>query len=262
MTPLADEMQTTASHGLPPMSARVQLVVLPWWHWFFICLDILAVWLCVYFGHRSNILRDTDDRLPKDTPNGARLPYSLARFQLAFWFLLIVSAFGGIWMITGDLDILNSSVLGLLGISTATTVSASLIDANKGTQRREKQAQIAAAQAVVDTQPASLPANPLNPNLLAGQTTAQANLSQRCQELDAIYTACQPSEGFWTDILSDSEGVNIHRFQALAWTLVLGLIFVLTVYKSLAMPDLSPTLLALMGISAGTYTLLKIPEKS
>ena len=46
----------------------------------------------------------------------------------------------------------------------------------------------------------------------------------------------------------------------LAWTVVLGIIFAGNVYRDLAMPDFSTTLLALMGISAGTYLGLKIPE--
>jgi hypothetical protein len=37
------------------------------------------------------------------------------------------------------------------------------------------------------------------------------------------------------------------------WSVVLGLIFIWNVYLVLAMPQFSETLLALMGISAGTY---------
>jgi hypothetical protein len=65
---------------------------------------------------------------------------------------------------------------------------------------------------------------------------------------------------WWLDILSDENGVNFHRFQAVVWNIVLGIIFVVQVYKVLAMPNFDGTLLALMGISAGTYLGLKIPE--
>ena len=37
------------------------------------------------------------------------------------------------------------------------------------------------------------------------------------------------------------------------WTLVLGVIFVASVYNDLSMPEFSATLLGLMGISSGTY---------
>jgi len=71
----------------------------------------------------------------------------------------------------------------------------------------------------------------------------------------------QPSRGFLKDILNGPEGVSLHRFQMLIWTVVLGIMFIVSVYQSLAMPEFSATLLGLMGISAGTYLGFKIPEK-
>jgi uncharacterized membrane protein YeiH len=70
------------------------------------------------------------------------------------------------------------------------------------------------------------------------------------------------SEGFLRDILSDSAGVSLHRFQMFVWTLVLGVIFIASVYKNLEMPEFSATLLGLMGISSGTYLGFKVPEKT
>jgi len=61
--------------------------------------------------------------------------------------------------------------------------------------------------------------------------------------------------------ISDAEGISLHRFQMAIWTVVLGIIFVAAVYNNLAMPELSSTLLALMGISGGTYIGFKFPEK-
>ena len=69
------------------------------------------------------------------------------------------------------------------------------------------------------------------------------------------------SSGFWSDILTDANGISFHRFQMFAWTMVLGFIFVVGVYERLAMPEFNTTLLALMGISAGTYLGFKIPER-
>jgi hypothetical protein len=70
----------------------------------------------------------------------------------------------------------------------------------------------------------------------------------------------QPSRGFLRDVLSDGAGVSLHRFQIFVWTIVLGVIFCVEVFKDLAMPDFNATLLALMGISAGTYLGFKFPE--
>jgi len=70
------------------------------------------------------------------------------------------------------------------------------------------------------------------------------------------------SEGFFRDVLSDTTGVSLHRFQMFIWTLVLGVIFMASVYKDLEMPQFSATLLGLMGISSGTYLGFKVPEKA
>ncbi len=69
------------------------------------------------------------------------------------------------------------------------------------------------------------------------------------------------SSGFWNDLLEGPSGLAFHRFQMVVWTLLLGLIFVLAVYRSLAMPEFSATLLGLLGISSGTYLGFKFPER-
>jgi hypothetical protein len=85
--------------------------------------------------------------------------------------------------------------------------------------------------------------------------------------IDKNKTAPQPdepggtSEGFLNDVMSDPTGVSLHRFQMFVWTLVLGVIFIGSVYKNLEMPEFSATLLGLMGISSGTYLGFKVPEK-
>ena len=68
------------------------------------------------------------------------------------------------------------------------------------------------------------------------------------------------SKGFFIDILSDDDGVSIHRFQMVVWTVFIGIYFIYSVFNSLDIPQISKELLALMGISSGTYLGLKIPE--
>jgi hypothetical protein len=67
--------------------------------------------------------------------------------------------------------------------------------------------------------------------------------------------------GSWLrDILTDNSGtVGLHRFQIVAWTVVLGCIFIVSVARDLSMPEFNTTLLTLMGISAGTYLGFKLP---
>jgi hypothetical protein len=63
------------------------------------------------------------------------------------------------------------------------------------------------------------------------------------------------------DVLTDGEtGISFHRFQMFVWTLILGVLFIHAVWYRLSMPEFDPTLLALLGISSGTYLGFKIPE--
>jgi hypothetical protein len=62
--------------------------------------------------------------------------------------------------------------------------------------------------------------------------------------------------------LNDEAGMSIHRLQMVVWTLVLAFVFVSEVFQELRMPDLDVSLLALMGVSAGTYLGFKVPERN
>src|SRR6185369_34142 len=91
----------------------------------------------------------------------------------------------------------------------------------------------------------------------------QAKLAEADRNIaDAEGRLSKPvSESFWRDILTDANGITLHRFQIVIWTVVLGTLFVYGVYRDLTMPEFSGTLLALMGISSGTYLGFKIPER-
>ena len=69
------------------------------------------------------------------------------------------------------------------------------------------------------------------------------------------------SKGFFKDILSDSNGISFHRFQVFAWTIVMVAVFIRQVTAYMIMPEFSPALLTLMGISSGTYLGFKVSEK-
>ena len=65
---------------------------------------------------------------------------------------------------------------------------------------------------------------------------------------------------FFEDLLTDAYGVTLHRFQMLAITVILGVMFVIHVATTLTMPEFDGSLLTLMGIAGGTYVGFKIPE--
>ncbi|HSL02253.1 MAG TPA: hypothetical protein VK901_01770 [Nitrospiraceae bacterium] len=69
------------------------------------------------------------------------------------------------------------------------------------------------------------------------------------------------SAGFWQDICDDGNGMSFHRVQVVIWTVVLGTVFIRSVANGMSLPEFSETLLALLGMSNGTYLGFKIPEK-
>ncbi|GAB3848346.1 hypothetical protein GCM10028822_11090 [Hymenobacter terrigena] len=69
-----------------------------------------------------------------------------------------------------------------------------------------------------------------------------------------------PSRGWWLDMLTDDQGVSIHRLQQVAFTLLLGYLFVRTVYKTVALPEWNENEILLLGISSATYLGLKSQE--
>jgi hypothetical protein len=213
--------------------------------WWALAVVLLAVAL-FYLGKKSNLLRDDGP-----DPLGARKPFSLARTQMAFWLFVSVAAYLFILLVTGDTNTITESVLELIGISAATGFGAIVVDqAKTATTVTARDS----AQKVADTLNAKGIAN-LAPEEQAARNQAIATVNRLNPTLNPT-----ASSGFWWDIVSDGSGVSLHRFQIIVWTLVVGVVFARNVTHSLAMPDLSPTLLGLMGISGGTYVGFKIPE--
>lgn len=239
------------------------------WAWYAYAWVVLLAVLTGYFfwlAARRDLLRDG----PK--PN----PYSLGRCQMAWWFLLILYGYVMIWLISGDQDTITESLLVLMGISAGTGLGSILINSATGdaainqaaSDRLALQAAQQLAQQAVATAQAAVTATPTDPVTQKQLADAQASLAVVTGKLNAVNAlllglAIPPqTRGFVRDILSDSQGnAALHRFQIVAWTIVLGIVFMVSVTTELTMPAFSPTLLTLMGISAGTYLGFKFPEK-
>jgi hypothetical protein len=230
---------------------------------------ILLLWLV----RKTNIIREPG---PPPGP-GKRRPYNLGRAQMAFWFFLIYASYITIWLITSALDTITASLLALMGISAGTALGEALIDNSKDTSTTnqfqdltaekyaleqsiaETQAQLSAFDATSTSAVDQSNRDALNRQLLDARTRI-GQIDQQLRTLNSQQPAIA-SSGFLRDILSDSSGYSFHRFQIFAWTLVLGIIFVSSVYNNLTMPEFSTTLLGLMGLSAGTYIGFKFPEQ-
>lgn len=151
-------------------------------------------------------------------------------------------------------------------------------------QFRETESQLAALKtpaaapaADPNAAPAAAPPPPALPpdteqiqTLTQNRQTLKGQIAEKKEQIAAlkgqiadVYHSLQHpvSEGFLRDILTDNNGISFHRFQILVWTLVLVAIFCTQVYDDLLMPEFSTTLLALMGISSGTYLGFKVPEQ-
>jgi hypothetical protein len=231
---------------------------------------ILLLWLVTH----TNIIREPG---PPPTP-GKRRPYNLGRAQMAFWFFLIYASYVSIWLVTGALDTITTSLLALMGISAGTALGEAMIDNGKDTAKTNQVNDLSAEKealekSISETQPQLEAANEAASTALTDQsnrdalnrqlTDARTRLGQVEQQLRTLSAqqSATVSSGFLRDILSDSSGYSFHRFQIFAWTIVLGIIFISSVYNSLSMPEFSPTLLGLMGLSAGTYIGFKFPEQ-
>jgi hypothetical protein len=231
---------------------------------------VLLVWL----ARTTNIIRE-----PGPKPIGGKLrPYNLGRTQMAFWFFLVYASYVVIWLITDALDTITPSLLGLMGISAGTALGEALIDSGKNSATAGKLQELAAEKEALEQ---SIPE--LQSQISGVQTKAtltledlsnretlskqlqeyRTRLAQITQQIKSLTPPASAgiSGGFLRDILSEGSGYSFHRFQIFAWMLVLGVIFISSVYNQLTMPEFSTTLLGLMGISSGTYIGFKFPEQ-
>lgn len=230
---------------------------------------VLLLWL----AGKTNIIREPG---PPPTP-GKRRPYNLGRSQMAFWFFLIYASYVAIWLITDALDTITPSLLALMGISAGTALGEAMIDSGKDTAKTNQMQDLLAEKQAVEQGISQSQLDLDATNVAAVTVTDQANRDVLSQQLVNSRTrlgqieqqirtlnmqqSATVSSGFLRDVLSDSSGYSFHRFQIFAWTIVLGIIFASSVYNNLTMPEFSPTLLGLMGLSAGTYIGFKFPEQ-
>jgi len=248
--PDKQQFASTAGKSQPVIYLRLYY---GWWLLISIVGLVLAVFWFYWLAKRGHLIHDSD---PPQPPVGTMKPYSLALTQAAWWFFFVIGSFVFIYMITGDYNTITDQALILMGIGTGTALGAFMINATK---RNTADADLN----TLGPQRAKLAAD-------IGQTNDPVALADKRAQLevldkkiaDAKSNLSKPvSESFFDDILTDVDGITLHRFQMVIWTVVLGLIFAVGVYRTLAMPQFNTTLLALMGISSLTYLGFKIPER-
>jgi hypothetical protein len=174
--------------------------------------------------------------------------YSLGKSQMAFWGLLVLITFFGVWLLNQTMERIPPQALILLGISAATGLGAVVIGNSKRTATENEIAELKKTEQSLQA---------------ANTPESQARLLEIKDKIEKLDKQLEPgpSKGFWRDICNDGNGVSFHRLQVVLWTLVLGVVFVYSVSEVMSMPEFPETLLTLMGISNGTYLGFKIPEK-
>ncbi|MFA4828931.1 MAG: hypothetical protein WC855_06020 [Thermodesulfovibrionales bacterium] len=214
---------------------------------FWIIISLLILLALIFLARKKSILRNY----------GPQSPYSLALVQMAFWLVLIFIAFIFLRLITGVMPDISGSSLTLLGIGAGTALGARIIDENKLSSRLSS---LRAEKEKIEKQLNEAKSTNIVQANIQELEKSYVDITKNISTINSVDTKVN-SNGFFTDILNDVNGMSLHRFQIVIWTLILGIIFVCSVYQELSMPEFSDTLLALVGISSGTYLGFKFPEQ-
>jgi hypothetical protein len=188
------------------------------------------------------LLLDKKYFMLRDASMAQPRPFSWSRVQMTWWTVIVLTAFITVIVRTsGQIPTFNDSTLYMLGISSATIVSSTLIDISDRS----------------------------NPSL-----------TSLGQDMKGV--------GMIMDILSDKNGINIHRFQNFLFNMIFGIWFLyeslqhlfitpnckvctnpadmkacvdcMTAYANSIMPVITPNNLVLLGVSSGVYAAMKTTE--
>lgn len=189
--------------------------------------------MAFYFFINSPLCRDESydpDGKPKEPK---KRPFSFSKVQLFWWTVIIISCFTWFFAQFGVLLPFNQTVILLLTGGIVVRLFGKTID---NTQIRKNK--IRASEAGNNGKP----------------------LSTRHQDV-------HDSKGFLTDILSDEDGVSMHRMQAVMFNLVYGVAFISYFFSALKnrqypFMEFEDWQLALLGISSAGYLTLKTMENS
>jgi hypothetical protein len=270
--------------GSSVAAASFEFEVIGPWRLAIALAAVIAV-IGLVWGHARTRTTLRDSYLPQIQPS--QQTYSLARWQMAFWFTLIFAAFICLFVVLWDTNTISSQALALMGISGTTALAAVAIDsvkdspadaANRGLRALglktyddvlRVQQEIASRREELAGLPSESPPDAharhgkhVRSPMEERRRLLQIEIQDRDNILSTYYAKIQPflTKGWFKDITTDLNGTAINRLQVVCWTLALGAVFVITVYRTLAMPEFNGNLLTLMGISSAGYVGFKFPE--
>ncbi|MET1028123.1 MAG: hypothetical protein ABWY00_13210 [Dongiaceae bacterium] len=251
-------------HGAAP---TFRLAVISGWWVMGAVLAVVVILVAIWTAAtRTNLLKD--DLLPQLSQ--AETPYSLGRTQMAFWFVLIFASFIALFVMMQDFNTITTQSLVLMGLSGATGVFAMAVDASKDTPIGAANETLRALGLKsyedvrnLDQEVAQRQKALQQPNLDdATKLRLQTEIADRLNKKRSYHDITRPfvSDGWYRDLTTDINGPALHRVQVFFWTLALGAVFVIEVYRQLSMPQFSQTLLALMGVTSAGYIGFKYTE--
>jgi len=166
---------------------------------------------------------------------------SLSRFQMYVWTFVTVGAY--VTVVVGRRSFVDipGSVLALMGISQATFLGAKFI-AGEQHARRES----------TSNQPTSTSPTRVIRKL---EPAWQPSLLDLIEGSEMISVGEEQVNGQTVALLEERTVPNLAKFQMFSWTLVLIVLYIYALVgaQGLAMPEIPPQLLGLMGISQSAY---------
>jgi hypothetical protein len=237
----------------------------PLWTAVAVAIYLLILGILVYLALHTDLISDTGGCR---RPDGLR-PYSLARAQMAFWFLTIILASLFLWLATGTWHILNETCLWLIGIGSGTALGSAIIsesdpakaESNQknplacGREERLEDFKARLDTAINQAYAAIAVATPETSPALQARRDALVK-----QKEDLKHRLRKGWRRLMQDWLTDGDVYSFHRYQMLAWTLVLGFFFIAKVWSRWELPTFDGTTLALLGITSGTYLGFKLQK--
>lgn len=184
-------------------------------------LAIGSFGLILFIGLRTDILREA----PPQDLTGNRM-YSLGRFQLWIWTLVICPIFALFWGFN-HLHAIDLNVTGtlLLGIPSGVALTSNVIASTQ-----------------------------------SGNISAEDHATAMATPNAGVLKMHQTSKNFFVDLISDDSGnLSLGRLQQLIFTCLFVVIYITTFFSvnMQSLPEFQNEVFILMGISSGTYLVAK-----
>jgi hypothetical protein len=183
----------------------------------------------------SSTVAKANDPLERISP-----PLSLSRTVTLWWFSIVTGSLIYALCLTRTIEVLNDTLIALLGIPVFVAVGATLVDRSTP---NDSTLDTSLANAIVNAGP--------------------GNDASVQQSYRAAVAAGLISKDIRSDLLAEQpDGTyDPHRIQLLLFSLLFGFIYVSKLNPLVALPYFPAPVLTLLGISSGTYLGFKVASK-